>query len=72
MKIFSKCFNGRREPFRISVGINDSGRTVVYLPDMPEPFIVIEDYPIEIDISGNGPGPDVAILVEVTRGRGDL
>jgi len=67
MKLFSYVFNGRTNPTRISVGISDDGETHVYLPGCRETIIVRKGFPIKIDISGNGPGPDVAILLEVNR-----
>jgi hypothetical protein len=66
-KLFSHAFNGRSNPARISVGINDDGETHIYLPGVRETIIVRKGFPINIDISGNSPGPDVAILVEVNR-----
>lgn len=66
MKIFAIIFNGR-EGYRISVGVNEEDRTCIYLPGVLEPVIVTKDAPIDIDISGNSPGPDVAVMVEVMR-----
>jgi hypothetical protein len=64
MKLFSCVFNGRSSPARISIGIAEDGETHVWLPGCRETVIIRKGYPIEIDISGNSPGPDVAILLE--------
>jgi hypothetical protein len=67
-KIFSYAFNGRSNPARISVGVSEDGVTCVYFPGVMEPCIVVKGHPIEIDISGNGPGPDICILAEASWG----
>ena len=65
MKIFEYMFDGRSTGARISVGVSDDGETLIYLPGCPEAFTIRNGHPVEIDISGNGPGPDVRIHLEV-------
>jgi hypothetical protein len=54
-------------PAKVTISVNDNGRTLVHFPGCIEPIIVLNGYPIEIVISGDGPGPDVAIMMEANR-----
>jgi hypothetical protein len=67
-KLISYGFNGRSGA-RISVGVSDDGLTRIYFPGCIEAVIVSHGHPISIDVSGNGPGPDVAVLIEAFRER---
>jgi hypothetical protein len=67
MKLYSLGFNGRSNPQRISVGIDYDGLTRIYFPGTVEACVVRKSSPVEINISGDSPGPDVAILVEAFR-----
>jgi hypothetical protein len=67
-KLISYAFNGRSAGARISVGVSDDGLTRIHFPGCIEAVIVVPGYPVSIDVSGNGPGPDVAILIEAFRG----
>lgn len=66
-RLYSLVFNGRSNPSRIAIAVNDRGETLVWFPGCTEAVIVTTKSRITIDISGYGPGPDLAILVEASR-----
>ena len=64
MKLFSYGFNGRSSPAKISVEVDEDDTTRIYFPSVTEPLLLRKGCTVDIEISGNSPGPDVAILVE--------